>query len=150
MSSCRWQQFLVCIQKRSFTHICSCLFMHKVHCSCSSCNYNSIFLCHTGPIQYGFITLWPSNGHLEVLLVVIQIICPKNSALLLFKINFNRISDLIEAKKILINPYESEGTVLNGFEKCENLDWGYLKAQFFHLCLAHPTWAQCNFCWFVL
>lgn len=95
-----WQQLLVCVQKRSFAHICSCLFMHKFHCSCSSCNYNSIFLCHTGTIQNGFITLWPSNDHLEVLLVGIQPICPENSTMLLIKINFQSISDLIKEKKI--------------------------------------------------
>lgn len=85
--------------KRSFTHICWCLFKHKVHCSCSSCNYNSIFLCHIGPFQNGFISQWPSNGHLE-LLVCIQPACPKNSTMLLLKINFNNISDVIEEKKI--------------------------------------------------
>lgn len=114
MSICTWWQLLVCIQKRSFMHICSCLFMHKVHCSCSSCNYNLISLCHVGPIQNGFITLWPSNGHLELFLVGIQPTCPKNSTMLLFKINFNSISDLIKAKKKKID--KSISVWKNNFE----------------------------------
>lgn len=91
------------------------MFMHKAHCSCSSCNYKfDLPLSCRAYSEQSFITLQPSNCHLELLSSIgIQPTCPRNTKILLSKINFNNISGLIKTKKkkkknLVKNPYQPD------------------------------------------